>query len=169
MPEPDVLIPEEVRQQLADGSGLLKRYLHRHTSDPADAADLYQESILRVLEQARGRAIHNPIAYAFRVARNLIINRPRAEMVSSEELDELACHLPTPEDALNHSRNVEYMHQLLSTMPPLRREVLIRRRLHGESREHIAQALGLSEEAVKKHMTRALSDVQRFLDAQDAS
>lgn len=41
-------------------------------------------------------------------------------------------------------------------MSPLRRDVFIRRRLHGESRQLIAKNLGVSEEAVKKHISRAM-------------
>lgn len=52
----------------------------------------------------------------------------------------------------------------LEAMPPLRREVFRRRRLEGQSREEIAEALGLQPEAVKKHISRAMAQLARALD-----
>ena len=42
--------------------------------------------------------------------------------------------------------------------------VFRRRRLEGQSREEIAQALGLQPEAVKKHISRAMAQLARALD-----
>jgi DNA-directed RNA polymerase specialized sigma24 family protein len=36
--------------------------------------------------------------------------------------------------------------------------------MKGESRLEIANALNISEDAVKKHISRALGDLQRFVD-----
>lgn len=164
MPEPEVLVQEQMRQELLEGSGLLKRYLNRHAADATDAADFYQEAIARVLEQARERAIHNPVGYAIRVARNLIINKPKSHYCEPHELELLECSSPSPEESLNRAQRVAVLTRVLKAMPPLRRKVFVRRRLHGESREQIATALGISQEAVKKHMSRALADLQRYLD-----
>ena len=166
MPESDLLDQEEVRQQLLTGSSALQRYLNRHTADASDAADFYQESIARVMEQARERPIRNPIAYAIRIARNLMINHSRNEFTDSEVLDTLECPSPSPEDHASQAQNLQLLNDVLAALPPLRRAVLVRRRLQGESREQIAAALGISEEAVKKHITRALGDLQRALDTQ---
>ncbi|WP_250459376.1 RNA polymerase sigma factor [Microbulbifer litoralis] len=162
MPESGRLSRQLVRE-LIDGSAQIQRYVRRHAADPSDAADVYQESITRVLEQARGRRIDNPVAYAIRTARNLMFNRVREETLEEHEP---VCTAPSPEDSYSYRQRVERLSGALKAMPSLRREVFIRRRIHGESREEIARALNLSREAVKKHMTRALVDIQRHLDRQ---
>lgn len=147
--------------QLMEGAPRLKRFVQRHTDNATDVADLYQESITRVLEQAREQRINNPVAYAIRIARNLIINR---SPVAHADETEMICPGPSPEEAVSHNQQLREIQLLLEAMPSLRREVFIRRRLNGERREDIARHLGISVEAVKKHISRALADIQRALD-----
>ncbi|QIL91643.1 RNA polymerase sigma factor [Microbulbifer harenosus] len=147
--------------QLIEGAPRLKRFVQRHADNATDVADLYQESITRVLEQAREQRINNPVAYAIRIARNLIINRGP---VAHAEETEMVCPGPSPEENTSRQQQLQEILTILETMPALRREVFIRRRLDGESREEIARALGISVEAVKKHISRALADIQRALD-----
>jgi RNA polymerase sigma factor (sigma-70 family) len=150
-------------ERLTSATGPLKRYIQRIAPNSSDAADIYQESILRVIEQARAQPLRNPLAYAVRIARNLLLGGKR-QTLSLETLDDLSSPLPCPEERTSQRQRAELLTGFLATMPVQRREVLIRRRLQGESREQIAAAMGLSEAAVKKHMTRALADLQRFLD-----
>jgi RNA polymerase sigma-70 factor (ECF subfamily) len=50
-------------------------------------------------------------------------------------------------------------------MPEQRRRAFELRRLHGESRKAIAEQLGISMETVTRHITRALADIQRYIDS----
>jgi RNA polymerase sigma-70 factor (ECF subfamily) len=164
MPELEKNLQAHVSDRLVADSGVLKRYVNRHAADAHDAADIYQESILRVMEQARASVIRNPVAYAIRIARNLIINQPKHYSVDTAYLDTLICPARSPEESLSYDQRVKALKVFLASMPIMRREVFLRRRMRGESRAHISAALNLSEDAVKKHITRALSDLQRFLD-----
>jgi RNA polymerase sigma-70 factor (ECF subfamily) len=49
-------------------------------------------------------------------------------------------------------------------MPPLRRQVFVLLRMEGKSRSDIAALLQISEDAVSKHVSRALADIQRLID-----
>lgn len=164
MSELDKNVQAHMTDRLMADSGALKRYVSRHAVDAHDAADIYQESILRVMEQARASVIRNPVAYAIRIARNLIINQPKRYTVDEAYLDTLICPARSPEESLSYDQRVNALKVFLATMPVMRREVFLRRRMRGESRAQISAALNLSEDAVKKHITRALSDLQRFLD-----
>lgn len=150
-------------QLMADGDQL-QRYVKRHAADAHDAADIYQESIVRVMERARASVVHNPIAYAIRTARNLLIKKSKHDDVHSDELCELVCPEKTPEELLLNEQRTAAFKRFLAGLPTLRREVLLRRRMKGESRLEIANALNISEDAVKKHISRALGDLQRFVD-----
>jgi RNA polymerase sigma factor (sigma-70 family) len=154
----------QMNHRLISESDSLRRYVSRNAADAQDAADIYQESILRVMEQARASVIHNPIAYAMRIARNLILNKPKQPVYENDILDEIVCSAPSPEESLNQTQKITALKEFLASMPPLRREVFLRRRMRGESRAQIANTLQLSEDSVKKHITRALSDLQKFLD-----
>ncbi|UTF60233.1 RNA polymerase sigma factor [Gilvimarinus sp. DA14] len=162
MSDPDVVQQEQLGRVLVNGSGQIKNYLRRYSSDASEVADFYQEAVARVLERSREQTIHNPIAYALQVAKHLLFSR-RAE-ASAAESHELECPAPSPEDSACGQQRLDQLQRALDNMPPLRRRVFIRRRLHGESREAIAKAMGITEAAVKKHITRAMSDLQRELD-----
>ena len=160
---------DNVRQRLVADGALLKRYIGRHATDVHEAADIYQESVVRVMEQARASIIHNPVAYAIRVARNLIFNKPRECFLNIENIEEIVCQALSPEESLNHDQKLKALRLFLASMPPMRRDVFLRRRMRGESRAQIALALNLSEEAVKKHITRALGNMQRFVDENNSA
>jgi RNA polymerase sigma-70 factor (ECF subfamily) len=64
---------------------------------------------------------------------------------------------------------VDLLSQALSAMPPLRRQVFVLLRMEGKSRSEIATLLQISEDAVSKHVSRALADIQRLLDQQPAA
>lgn len=150
----------ELHQQLTEGNHLV-RYLSRHASNADEAAEIYQESIVRVLEQAKQSAIHNPLAYVIRVARNLLIKTPD---ISLDDVDEMHCSQPNPEETVSQQQRVDLITQALNTMPSQRRRVFILRRMEGESRQAIAAILGISTDAVSKHLSRAMADIQRQLD-----
>jgi RNA polymerase sigma-70 factor (ECF subfamily) len=49
-------------------------------------------------------------------------------------------------------------------MQPLRREVFIRRRLHGQTHAEIAEALDLTPDAVEKHIVRGMRQLCEAID-----
>lgn len=141
----------------------LKRYLAKRTSCTEEAADLYQESVVRVLEQAKKSAITNPVAYAIRIARNLLIKQ---DVKSEEYQDDAHCNAENPENKLEEAQRIELIYQALDNMPEQRRRVFKLRRINGETREEIAQQLGITVECVTRHTSRAMVDIQRYLEAQ---
>ncbi|WCT79413.1 RNA polymerase sigma factor [Novosphingobium humi] len=148
----------------------LRRYVHAHMANRADAEDIVQESLARTLRRA-GEAglgeqgIARPDHYAIGIARNLMADHARhAAMAGECAIDEaMPCAAPLPDQHLQHRQRLALFTATLEAMPPLRREVFRRRRLEGQSREDIAQALGLQPEAVKKHINRAMAQLARAL------
>jgi RNA polymerase sigma-70 factor (ECF subfamily) len=65
---------------------------------------------------------------------------------------------------LDYRQRVEILVGALRVMPPLRREVFMRRRLDGIAGKTIADDLGLSAAAVEKHCTRAIADLRAALE-----
>lgn len=150
----------ELHQRLTKGNQL-KRYLSRHASSADEAAEIYQESIVRVLERAKETSIQNPLAYVIRVARNLLI---KPTDISIDEVDDIECEGLTPEEQISQHQRIELISAALVAMPALRRQVFLLRREQGESRQNIASKLELSVEAVSKHLSRAMADIQQHLD-----
>src|ERR1700685_969340 len=66
----NALLPRLIAQHYAALTG----FFRRRTSQPLDVQDLVQEVYLRLLrmDQSEGTVIHNPEAYLFTVANNLV-------------------------------------------------------------------------------------------------
>ena len=136
----------------------LLAYIAQRSRDPADADDFLQETMLRVLEQSRKQEIANPMAYAYRVADTVIYAQSRRYQREAELLDEeYECDAPLADEQLAYTQRVAVMREALNTLSPLQRKVFVMRRIDGLSRTRIADELGLSIEAVKKHLVRAMA------------
>ncbi|WP_245824472.1 RNA polymerase sigma factor [Sphingomonas azotifigens] len=145
---------------LAEHRTRLTAYVRKRLRDSEQADDIVQETFVRVVEQERKQRIEQPLAYAFRVADSILFARARKGVAQTEPLDaELACTLPLPEEVLEYRQRLERFEAKLADLPPLRREVFVKRHLDGKSRAEIAEELGLSLEAVKKHLVRAMIDL----------
>lgn len=160
-----------MRRDLARDEAALYRALRHFVAGRlkhhADGEDIVQETCLRLHAYRRNRAIANAGAFCFAVARNLIHDhfRARRAMPEAVELDErIACVQPHAEAVLDYRQRVEILVRALRVMPPLRREVFMRRRLDGTASTAIAQDLGLSVSAVDKHCTRAVADLRQALE-----
>lgn len=147
----------------------LMQFVAGKVRDNAVREDVVQETFLRLVAYGRDHVIDNWVALARRVAGNLVKDHFRARYRHpTEAIDEgMACSHPLQEQVLMHRQRLALFQRVLSDMPPLRREVLVRRRLHGESYEMIGAALALSPQAVEKHMTRALRQLHEALNAEN--
>ncbi|MGO2372778.1 MAG: RNA polymerase sigma factor [Pseudoalteromonas prydzensis] len=135
----------------------LKSFFCRAVGEQADADDLFQKLLMKALKIECSAHIDNPLAYGYRMAQHLVIDHHREQNKSPESLEhEPESNALSLENLLEHEQRLRLYQQVLTQMSALRRDVFIRRRLHGESRQQIAQSLGLSEEAVKKHISRAM-------------
>lgn len=150
---------QQTQQLLQDVSPRLKRVLQFWVSRQEDRADIYQETIATMLSRPEPERIQNPIAYALTVAKHLVFRLGHKSEVPLEAEHDLPDPQTDLELQLVKQQQQQALQQALAALPPLRREVLIRRRLKQQSREQIAQELGISEEAVKKHISRALAQL----------
>jgi RNA polymerase sigma factor (sigma-70 family) len=153
------------REAVVPGAALtaaLRGFVRGRIGDHADGDDVVQETFVRLLSY--GAPVGNVKAFCFAVARNLLLDHGRAARRVHVALDEaMACPQPTAETVVAYRRAVAIMAGALERMPPLRREVFLRRRLDGLSTADIALGLDMSLIAVEKHVVRALRDLRTAL------
>jgi RNA polymerase sigma-70 factor (ECF subfamily) len=164
------LIPITDRRRLADEDADLRRALQRFVEgrlrDRGDSEDLVQETYLRLYDYRRTRTVADVGAFCFAIARNLIhdhLRYLRVRPVAAELPDDTACPAPRADEILAYRERVDLLTRALRGMPPLRREVFLRRRLDGQPSAQIAADLGLGLSAVEKHVVRALADLRQAL------
>ena len=144
----------------------LRKFVSSKVSRVQDQDDIVQETLARAIRSSRNHKIQNPLAYSYTVAKTVMIDYWRKHRLQEEltfnddegAVDRLAANEDTEKRQLDIEK-LEYLQTLLDSMPRLRREVFIQRRLDGKSRQAIAESLGISEESVKKHISRAMVDI----------
>lgn len=143
-----------------------------HSRDTA--ADLVQETYLRLLRLDDGHRVEQPRALLHRIASNLAIDHLRKEKIrpygyeSLEEAMEVPSHAPSPERVLIGKRRFRIVLQSIETLPPRTREAFLLCRVYGYSYREIASRMGISESGVEKLLMRALDHCCDALDPLDA-
>ena len=140
----------------------LLRLIRRRVRDASLSEDIVQDAYLRYLGRS-GPPAEEGWALIRTIALNLIRDHFRAGARRSfEPIDEEhPADGHTPESAVMLRERVEWFSRAVEAMPPLQRDVFIRRRLHGQSAKEAAAELGLTPAAVDQHVARALVALQK--------
>ncbi len=146
-------------------SGPLLRYLERMVRDLSTAEELVQEAFLRVY---RARDRYRPDArfstWLYRIATNLALNelrRPRRKSIhrstEADDVPELRAESPGSDDVVDARRLAAAVHQALGQLPEKQRAALCLAAVEGLSYAEVAEALDVTEKAVKSLVHRARS------------
>lgn len=151
----------------------LLRYLIRKTGDGHLAEDAAMETCARVLQHQReGRAITHPRAFLYQSARNLLASQARRQAAEARMLETLAItsadEAPSVERQVSTRQQLQRLQNLLDAMPAKRRSAFILVRILGMGYAEAAAHMEISEDAIEKHITRALMDCAGYASAQPA-
>ena len=131
---------------------------YRLTRDAEDAADLAQETFLRVWSSARTWRPNRVkfTTWAHRIARNLCIDAHRRRR-DTEEIDPnaMAADGFSPEQAPAHARLRESLHRALSELPERQRTAIMLCQGQGMSNRDAAEVLEVSVDALESLIARA--------------
>jgi RNA polymerase sigma factor (sigma-70 family) len=146
-------------------AGALRHFVQSRLGHQGDGDDVVQETYLRLFTYQTTARVNDMKALCFAIARNLLLDHHRAARRSAHiELDEtIVCQQPTADRVLAFRRAVVIMVDALERMPPLRREIFLRKRLDGLRTDTIARSLDMSMAAVEKHVVRAFQDLHGAL------
>ncbi|HEY4135721.1 MAG TPA: RNA polymerase sigma factor [Alphaproteobacteria bacterium] len=151
----------------------LRVYLTRQLRDPQVAADLLQETFLRLAEQPVLAGIDNPRSYLYRMARNLAIDHFRQEdrrqtrPVPHESLAGIAADSPPLDDAADSRQRLAQLRAALDELPRRTRDIFLLNRVEGLTYAEVARRLAVSDSTVQKHLARALHHVMRRMRPQN--
>jgi RNA polymerase sigma factor (sigma-70 family) len=154
---------EFVEKLFARHRDALQAFFYRRIRTKPDAADLAQEVYLRMLRVADTDAIHNPEAYLFTVAANLLKERAVADRREAGALDagevdaaESPAGWPNFDGMLDANRRVERLREVLRQLPPKCRAAVVLQYRYELSYQQIAERLEVSPHMVKKYPLQAL-------------
>lgn len=135
------------------------RFLESRLSSEQDARDLAQEAYLRLLRASNAKLIHDPAAYLFRIARNLLHEWYTSLPPPAESLSESVVvgeEMPV-EDRLEMALYMDKLEKVLRRLPPKCRAAVLMHRRDGMTYDEIAATLGISSSMVKKYLSRGLA------------
>jgi RNA polymerase sigma-70 factor (ECF subfamily) len=143
-----------------DNHRWLRAWLYRQLKCPQDAADLTQDTFIRVLDARQLTQLEEPRAFLSTVARRLLFSFWRRKRLEQSYLDSLAllpeCYSPSEEDLALVREALESIDRLLNGLPARVRQIFILSRLEGLTQPMIAQQLDVSLATVERDLRRAL-------------
>ncbi|MDG9929142.1 MULTISPECIES: sigma-70 family RNA polymerase sigma factor [unclassified Pseudomonas] len=150
-----------------DHHGWLNGWLRRRLGDRERAADLAQDTFLRLLVTRRLPELGEGRRYLVQIARNLVIDQWRRQRIEQAYLDSLAA-LPEPETPSLETRAmvIETLMQIdamLDSMPGKAREAFLLSQFEGLTYAQIAERLQVSVSSVQKYMLRAIAACYQVL------
>ncbi|MBP0597150.1 sigma-70 family RNA polymerase sigma factor [Herbaspirillum sp. LeCh32-8] len=139
--------------------GWLVQWLQRKLGNLGDAADLAQDTYLRV---ATGRTMPAPEEarpYLVQIAKNLVVDLYRRRKLEAAYLEALAtlpeAVAPSHEDTLIVLQTLGAIDRALDGLPEKVREAFFMSQFDGLTYSAIAETLGIAVATVRKHMLSA--------------
>lgn len=140
-------------------------WLRQRLDCPAQAADLSQDTFVRLLQQPQRPTIDEPRALLGTIARGLLIDHYRRRSLERAYLQALAMLLeplhPGPEEQLQHLQTLVALDRVLDGLKPCVRETFLLSQVEGLAYAEIAQRLGRSISSIQQYMGQALRHCHR--------
>lgn len=150
-----------------DHHGWLLGWLRQRLGCPHNAADLAQDTFVRLLAQREPRPLREPRAFLATLARGLLIDHFRRTSLERAYLQALASlpvpQVPSPETRELVLETLLEIDRLLDGLRPRVREAFLLAHLDGLSYAQIAARMGLSLSSIQQYMTQALSHCYKAL------
>ncbi|EKT4481880.1 sigma-70 family RNA polymerase sigma factor [Pseudomonas putida] len=155
-PPPEPSLPALYREHRS----WLETWLRRRLGNAWDAADLSQDTFLRVLASAQPLAdIREPRAYLLTVGKRLLSNFHQRRSLEQAYLDALAHlpeqHVPSPEQRWLLLETLQALDELLDGLKAPVRKAFLWSQLEGLGYAEIGTRLGVCERSVKRYMAQA--------------
>jgi RNA polymerase sigma factor (sigma-70 family) len=140
--------------------GWLLGWLRNKLGCPHHAADLAQDTFVRVMLKPEPDTIRESRAYLATIAHGLVVDHVRRRELERAYLEAIA-HLPEPEVPSPEIRlllleTLARIDALLDGLAPKARTAFLLSRLEGLSYAEIAERLGVSLSSVEKYMAAAV-------------
>ena len=143
----------------SDHHGWLNGWLRRRLHCPQNAADLAQDTFLRVLAGRELPSLREPRAFLTTIAKRVLANHFRRQDIERAYLESLAAlpeeTAPSAEARAIILETLLELDRLLDGLPPLARRTFLLVQLDGLTYVEVAEQLGISLSSVKRYMARA--------------
>ncbi|QBF24545.1 sigma-70 family RNA polymerase sigma factor [Pseudomonas tructae] len=152
--------PESVHTLYSHHHSWLNTWLRSKLGNAADAADLAQDTFVRLLQRREQLELTAPRAFLRTIARGLVIDHWRREELHRAYLEALS-HLPEAEVPSLETRELllellERIAQMLDGLKPKVRRAFLLAQCEGLTHQEIAEHMGVSLRSVERYVADAL-------------
>lgn len=145
-----------VQALYAEHHGWLQSWLRKKLGNALDAADLAQDTFVRVLGAQTAPSIAQPRAYLTHVAKGILANWCQRQALERAYLQALAAMpealAPSPEQRLQVLQTLLQVDAMLDALKPQARRAFLLSQIEGMAYADIARVLGVSLVTVKRYM-----------------
>jgi RNA polymerase sigma-70 factor (ECF subfamily) len=152
MPAAETALHREVSTLYTDHHGWLQGWLRKKLGDVHQAADLAQDTFMRLLARDEPVQAREPRAFLTTVAQRVLANHYRRQQLERAYLEALA-QAPQSFAISPEERALQLRHQ--KGLPAPVRRAFLMAQLDGMKQADIARALGLSLTTVKRYLVQA--------------
>ncbi|MET3458877.1 RNA polymerase sigma-70 factor (ECF subfamily) [Pseudomonas kilonensis] len=144
----------------------LQGWLIRRIGCRDNAADLAQDTFVRLLKSRQSSPLREPRAYLSSIARGLMIDQYRRRELERAYLESVALlpqhEVPSEESRLMILDALERIDRMLGMLKPRVRQAFLFARLDGLTCAQIAEKLGVSRATVERDLATALQHCYRL-------
>ncbi|CAH1903822.1 putative RNA polymerase sigma factor FecI [Candidatus Nitrotoga sp. HW29] len=159
MPADDIAT-QQIHILYTDHHSWLYGWLRRKLGNACHAADLAQDTFMRVLTRQQPLYLDEPRAYLSTIARGLVVDHWRRRELELAWLEILAVlpetEEPSPEMRLIFLETLIEIDRLLDSLKPQVRTAFLLAQLDGLTCPQIAEHLGVSLSTVERYIAKAL-------------
>jgi len=156
-------LPAAVGDLYVEHSAWLRGWLRKRMGNHSDAADLVQDTFVKVIKARSALDIREPRVYLTTVAKGLMIDLFRRRSLEQAYLETLAslpaALIPSAETQAILFETLLELDRLLSGLGARVRQVFILSQLDGLTYPQIASKLGISLRTVNSHMAKAMEHI----------
>ena len=158
----------QIARLFAEQKKALEAFVMRRTGSAQVAADLTQESFLRLARLESGEKIDNLPAFLFTIASNLVRDHQR-QAIRRERLDagapseELPCSNPGADEQLAAYQQERLMQDAILGLPEATRQIFLLYHVDELSYREIGERLSISPRSVEYQLRRALIECRGYI------
>ena len=158
----------QIARLFAEQKKALEAFVTRRTGSAQVAADLTQESFLRLARLESGEKIDNLPAFLFTIASNLVRDHQR-QAIRRERLDagapseELPCSNPGADEQLAAHQQEQLMQDAILGLPEATRQIFLLYHVDELSYREIGERLSISPRSVEYQVRRALIECRGYI------
>ncbi len=141
----------------------LFRFIYFKTKDQSLSEDIVQDTFVKFWDKMGTVGEGKEKSYLFASAKNLLLNKiAHDKVVGVHAKGQTESSVKSPHYDLEVTEFQQKLEKAISKLPDNQREVFLMNRIEGYKYREIAELLKISQKAVEKRMSQALSELRKI-------